>query len=131
MSRSASFLIALAIVGTTQACFAQLEHCNGKLPDTESMSFCDGGVQSTCADISQAVSCTGSRKVRSLVTQNCMDATACDHCKQRVTLCYNEYVCVWDEGSDECENGTLVSSGNISAKVSEACIEPVGGCEAE
>lgn len=122
----AVFLLPLIGVGMAQPV---IPNCSETIPDPESMAFCDGGVQSTCENIESAPQCTGTKKTRSSVTQNCAEGKCYNHCTQREVLCWIEYHCLWNYQQDRCETGETASSSTIMAKSQAACARDIK-CEA-
>ena len=123
---SVLLIAATGVPGSTRA-DPPIPMCNQKVPDLESMSFCDGGVQNTCEDIQSAPLCTGNRKVRELVTQDCVDDACYNHCMQNAVLCWKEHRCVWNQSSDQCESGEVVDESTTMAKtLVTGCARAVG-----
>ena len=118
-------VMVLALPRASRPAIAQdpppVESCTETIPNPATMQFC-GGVQNTCADVISAPLCTGSRKVREKVTQDCIAAECWDTCRQEEVICWKEYQCQWDEGADVCENGIWVDTSTTMAKVDGACM---------
>jgi len=122
----ASVVLLVALIASVGADPPSLEDCTETKPDPNSMQFCDGGIQSTCEMIDTAPACTGTRKDRRLVTQNCVAGACDDACKQLELVCWIEYQCVWDQGDEKCENGEQVGTATTMAKANPPCKAKVG-----
>lgn len=123
--------IVLTIVIAEPAGHARAEDpipdCNEKVPDYEGGGWCGGFIQHTCPMAQTQEACTGRRKEREQVTQDCIAAECWWHCYQAEILCWVEYECVWNQQESKCENGTMTDYAMIQAKTyTDNCARDAG-----
>ncbi|GMU38199.1 MAG: hypothetical protein AMXMBFR22_23900 [Phycisphaerae bacterium] len=116
----ASALSAVIALNVSHNPRAAIADCPNQTPDASSSYYCDGGVQDNCAGVTAEALCAGSKKDRTVVTQDC--ATLSGHrCTQQSQLCWTLYACVWDSETGKCKNGASGGIGSVMAKVASGC----------